>query len=61
MECVILYRLAGTVHAVLQTAPGEDDRIAVYPNMDAAISYTDTNKLFQSGQADWQIVELDQL
>jgi len=58
MECVILYRVNGGRVAVVAEPEGE---IAVYPHLDAAVDYAESNKLFQSGQADYQIVELDEL
>ena len=59
-ECVILYRVnGGRVEFVFD---GEQDgEIAVFANPDAAIEYAMKNDLFQSGQADYQIVELSEL
>lgn len=63
MRCIILYRVnGGPAEAVMQWVPDKNDyRIEEYPNFDAAVAFADTNKLFQSGQADYQIVELDEL
>jgi hypothetical protein len=60
VECIILYRLAGNVHAVMTIASGED-RIFIFSDLDAAVTYANSNSLFKSGQADYQIVELDEL
>jgi hypothetical protein len=35
--------------------------VAVFANRDEAVAYVDANKLFQSGQVDYQIVVLDEL
>jgi hypothetical protein len=60
--CVILFRVnGGPVMAVMECTPENEYRILEYPNLDAAITYADANKLFRSGQADYQIVELDEL
>jgi hypothetical protein len=58
-ECVILYR----VNDRLKYVPDPEDpgEFAIFPDLDAAIAYCDTNKLFRSGQLDHQIVELDEL
>lgn len=57
-ECVILYRGNG---ANVQYVGEEDGDIAVFPHMDDAIAYCEANKLFESGQANYQIVELSEL
>lgn len=59
MDCIIAYRVnGGDVEMVLnRTGIG----VVVFPNHDAAVTYADANKLFQSGQADYQIVVLDGL
>lgn len=59
-DCVILYRTKGGVVDIVRN-PDETDLPSVFPHMDAAIEYADSNKLFESGQADYQIVELDEL
>lgn len=59
MLSVILYNLPhnNKIYAVMD----DDEEICVFNSMDDALNYTDTNKLFQSGQANFQIVELDDL
>lgn len=58
VETVILYRINdGKVQAISNA----DDTIATFPDCDAAERYCAKNPLFQSGQAAWQIVELDDL
>jgi hypothetical protein len=59
-ECVILYR--GKDERIRFVRDPEDpSEIAVFPHLDAVIAYCYTSKLFKSGQADYQIVELDEL
>jgi hypothetical protein len=59
-ECVILYR--GKDERIQFVRDPEDPgEIAVFPYFDAAIAYCGTSELFKSGQADYQIVELDEL
>jgi hypothetical protein len=59
MDCIIAYRVnGGPVEIVL----GINNRgPAVFPNHDRAVAYADGNKLFQSGQANYQIITLDEL
>lgn len=58
MSCIIVYRVDnGSVEFVANTLGA----LAVFPHRDAAIAYCENNKLFQSGQASFQIVELDEL
>ena len=67
MICIILYRInGGKVQAVLN----DDEEICEFPHMDAAVRYAlngadDPPSLFakicESGQADYQIVELNEL
>lgn len=59
MNCCILYRVNGGKLQFVATSDAGD--ICEFPDMDAAISYADQNGLFESGQADYQIVELDEL
>lgn len=59
MDCVILYRVNGG--KVTYVSEEDSDDIAVWPNMDAAVDYAMNNKLFNSGQTDHQIIELDEL
>jgi hypothetical protein len=62
MNCVILYRvgIGGVVDAVHEiTADGTF--ISEFPSVDAAVAFADRNALFESGQASYQIVELDEL
>jgi hypothetical protein len=58
-ECVILYRVNGGRIKIVY----DDDlvEVEVFPHMDAAIAWCDDSKLFANGQADYQIVELDEL
>ncbi len=57
-ECVILYRVhTGHVRAVVD--PGGN--IRTFANLDEAITYCDSKKLFKIGDIDHQIVELDEL
>ena len=57
-DCVILYRVNG---GIVQFVMGADGELSVFNDQDEAISYADRNKLFQSGQANYQIVVLDEL
>ena len=59
-ECIIVYR---DKEARIQFVrdPEDPSEIAVFPHFDAAIAYCDTSELFKSGEADHQIVELDEL
>jgi hypothetical protein len=59
MDTIIAYRVNGGKVAVVMDPAGED--IVVFPHHDAAVAYADANPLFQSGQADYQIVTLDEL
>lgn len=62
MNCCILYRVGiGRLQFVYDGTDESGEHIAEFPHMDAAVAYADANKLFQSGQADYQIVELDEL
>lgn len=61
MDCVILFRVnGGHVQAVM-----DNTEIREFPNLDAAVSHTQGGtmfaKLIESGQADFQIVELNEL
>lgn len=58
MDCMIAYRVNGKIHAVMDEDTGD---VAVFPHHDAAVAYADANKLFQSGQANYQIIVLDEL
>ncbi len=58
MDCMIAYRVNGKVHTVMDEDTGD---VTVFPHHDAAVTYADANNLFQSGQADYQIVVLDEL
>ena len=58
MECIIAYRVnGGRVRMVMD----EEDEIAIFPHEGKAIAYAYANALFRSGQADHQIIELDDL
>lgn len=61
MDCVILYRVNGGRVEFVSDAKTDTENIAVFQHMDDAIAYVDANALFQSGMADYQIVELDEL
>ena len=62
MRCVILYRVGDSrVDAVREVDIDGGDHISEFADMDAAISFAFSNALFQSGQADYQIVQLDEL
>lgn len=59
MDTIIAYRInGGKVHVVMDEDTGD---VAVFPHFDEAIDYADTNNLFQSGQADYQLIELTEL
>jgi hypothetical protein len=60
MECVILYRTRGSLRLV-EYVSDPDGTMTVFPHFDAAAAYALSNALFDSGQADYQIVELDEL
>jgi len=61
-ECVILYRInKGPYIEIVRDIEDGTDEIALFPNIDVAVDYCNNNKLFNSGQADYQIVELDEL
>lgn len=60
-ECVILYRRTDSGHVEFVANGSFPAMIAVYPHQDAAVDYCLSNRLFTSGQADYQIVELDEL
>jgi hypothetical protein len=58
MLCIILYRTnGGSLEYVDDGAGG----IHEFPHRDDAIAYAMNNPLFDSGQADYQIVELDEV
>ena len=63
MNCCILYRVNGGKLQFVYDPDDENDhaQISEFPDFDAAVAYVEGNKLFQSGQADYQIVELDEL
>jgi hypothetical protein len=57
MDTIIAYRVdGGVLQFVLQ---GED--VCIFAHKDEAIGYALDNALFNSGQADYQIIELDEL
>lgn len=58
MDHIIAYRIHDGRLEIVLDPEGE---ICVFPNADEAIFYADGNALFSSGQADFQIIELDQL
>jgi hypothetical protein len=58
MDTIIVYRING---GKVQVVINDDEEITVFPHQDEAVRYTDTNRLFQSGQSDFQIVSLDEI
>ena len=59
MDTIIAYRVNG---GKLQFVGDEDGEIVtVFPHHDAAVAFADASALFQSGQADYQIITLDEL
>lgn len=58
MDTIIAYRLngRGPVRMVMDL-----DDVAVFSDHDVAVDYADANPLFASGQADYQIIVLDEL
>ncbi len=58
-DAIIAYRMNGGKVAVVMDPAGEN--IAVFPHQDVAIDYADAHPLFASGQADYQIIVLDEL
>lgn len=61
MNCCILYRVNGGRLQFVGDLWQDEAVISEFPDMDAAVAYAENNKLFQSGQADYQIVVLDEL
>jgi hypothetical protein len=62
VNCCILYRVnGGKLQFVGESTTEDGEHIAEFPSMDAAVSYALSNDLFDSGQADYQIVELNEL
>lgn len=58
MPCVVLYRInGGPVHFVCD----DDGDLSEFDDRDEAVAYVMGNALLTSGQADFQIVELDEL
>jgi hypothetical protein len=58
-ECIILYRIKGGEYVEVVRDPEDPHEIAVWPHIDSAIAYCNTN--FRDGKANYQIVELDEL
>jgi hypothetical protein len=66
MNCVILFRING---GSVQGVTFDDGELHEFPHRDEAIRFADASgphpspfaKLVESGQADYQIVELDEL
>lgn len=58
MDTIIAYRVNG---GKLQVVLSEDGEIEVFSHQDYAVDYALDNALFNSGQADYQIIELDEL
>jgi hypothetical protein len=59
VNCIIAYRIKGGKVEVVNDPSG--DNVAVFSNYDVAVDYIYANSLFQSGQADHQIISLDEL
>jgi hypothetical protein len=59
MDTIIAYRVNGGKVNLVMTEDGSD--ICVFPHHDDAVAYADEVGLFQSGQADYQIITLDEL
>jgi hypothetical protein len=57
-DAVIAYRVNG---GEVEFVAAADGNVAMFTNRDAAVAYAATNRLFQSGQAKYQIVVLDEL
>lgn len=58
MDTIIAYRVNG---GKVQMITEEDGDIAIFSNRDRAILYANANPLFPSGQADYQVIVLDEL
>lgn len=59
MDCIIAYRVnGGNVEVVMDLAR---ENVSVFSHHEFAVDYVDANPLFQSGQADYQIIVLDEL
>ena len=58
MDTIIAYRVNGGKLQIVTDADGE---IEVFPHQDDAVEYADSNQLFKSGQADYQVIVLDEL
>jgi hypothetical protein len=58
VNCCILYRVGD---GKLQFVYDEAGDMKEFSHLDDAVAYADANGLFQSGQASYQIVELDEL
>ena len=64
VDCVILYRINSRPVQIVRrvTRSGDEtDEIIEFRNIDEAVDWAKHNPLFNSGQADFQIVELDEL
>lgn len=59
MDTIIAYRMNGGKVEVVMDPAGEN--IAVFPHQDVAIDYVNALPLFASGQAEYQIIVLDEL
>ncbi len=58
MDTIIAYRTNG---GRAQLVIDEDGEVMVFPFKDEAVIFADQSDLFQSGQADYQIIVLDEL
>lgn len=55
MDTIIAYRING---GPVQVIMDEEEKVGVFQDYDSALKFASESKLFQSGQADYQIVEL---
>lgn len=58
MNVIIAYRVNG---GRPQFVMDDDGEVSVFGDQDQAIDYTLQNALFQSGQADYQVIVLDEI
>ena len=61
MDTIIVYRVSGGKLEVVLSGEGDHGDVAVFRHHDDAVLYAENSRLFQSGQADYQIVTLDEL
>ncbi|MDE2107024.1 MAG: hypothetical protein KGL39_57990 [Patescibacteria group bacterium] len=58
-ECIIAYRVNGGKVSTVLDKRGEETE--TFQDLDAAVKFALNCRLFQSGQAIYQIIELDEL